>query len=419
VKEFDPTHWGKCCEGLTIDTKAKCHNKGCFAGAHKTYEDAKKESTASTSTMNPLIDPPVPVDSLSQDSSNTTVDEVEEEEEEEMTTTPKKDPNPCVSPDGNYLVMDCMASIKNRQFQNLVDFHFRRKSDAGGLNKHSAAPFTYVSPVNEEERDLGECDGEFTEAVDVQRMHFCGMHAINNAMMLPVDQRVTRTEMRTSAIDFAAVHPQVGDITRLYSPGLGDYSVYVVGDRLSRKTGRTVHQYFTTGANKARYMTEPQMMEKLRSKNIVVATGGHYVALRPIGAAGQWCYIDSLGGGGAGTKKTMTAAQVRSFLLGSRVISFLTVDKDEGGDNMPPLFHGSQDTYNPGDNVAGVDEEVVENHDSLDPVSSLAVNSSSVESEIVDKPVDEGLTTTPQDIIDDIFDESGEGNQGNQSAEDM
>ncbi|MEC8039045.1 MAG: hypothetical protein VX152_12250, partial [Pseudomonadota bacterium] len=96
-----------------------------------------------------------------------------------------------------------------------------------------------------------------------------------------------------------------------------------------------------------------------------------------------------------------------------------TVDKDEGGDNMPPLFHGSQDTYNPGDNVAGVDEEVVENHDSLDPVSSLAVNSSSVESEIVDKPVDEGLTTTPQDIIDDIFDESGEGNQGNQSAEDM
>ena len=244
----------------------------------------------------------------------------------------------------------------------------------------------------------GNCGGDFPEPVDVQQSHYCGMHAINNALMLRSVDRVTKAEMRTSALNIHAANP-FNQLNVLYSPSIGDYSIYVVGDRLSKKSGKTVHQFSTTGtATRGRFLGDSQMMQKLRSKNIVVAKravkakSGHYVALRPIGNANEWCYIDSLGGGGAGTKITMTATQAKNFLLGSQVSAFLTVDKADG-DNASP-FDNSQEIYNPVDNVVvgdRVDAEREEGGMWKDPAQVL-VSGSSTKSTDVEKSKEEGLS---------------------------
>ena len=201
-------------------------------------------------------------------------------------------------------------------------------------------------------------------------------------MLRSVD-RVTKAEMRTSALNIHAANP-FNALNVLYSPSIGDYSIYVVGDRLSKKSGKTVHQFSTTGtATRGRFLGDSQMMQKLRSKNIVVAKravkakSGHYVALRPIGNAEEWCYIDSLGGGGAGTKIKMTANQAKNFLLGSQVSAFLTVDK-AAGDNASP-FDNSQEIYNPVDNVVVGDRVDAEREEDgvVEGCSSLEVSGSS------------------------------------------
>ena len=85
-------------------------------------------------------------------------------------------------------------------------------------------------------------------------------------------------------------------------------------------------------------------MDTLQSKDIIIQSNGHYTALRPLAAADQWCYIDSLGGG---KLMTMTSAQVQDFLLSNKVNAFLTVDHAEhGGGNAEP-FENSQETYEP------------------------------------------------------------------------
>ena len=150
----------KMLRGFEVRRKGEMSQQRMFRGSHANYEAA--ETNKVVNVMNPLnavTDVEEEEDTSTAESTvveeeeegtNTTV--AEEEEEETTTpkkkeTTPKKDPNPCVSSDGKYLVMDCIASIKNRQFQDLVEFHFR-KFNAGGL-KHKATPFTYVAPVNE------------------------------------------------------------------------------------------------------------------------------------------------------------------------------------------------------------------------------------------------------------------------------
>jgi len=358
-KDKNPDLFTQCCGTLQIGKDDRCLVKGCYSGS-MTIEEFKQEPT-----MNPLHDPQKASDEQTGDSTKTgavvsgpkrSISETSAPESNtDISTTSEEElpqfvvPN-CVSSSG-YLIRDCVASFQNRKYQDQINFHFRRYD--GTTTGRMKTQGKFLALPKEEDEVRGEPEeacgaGYNIDDVEKQRALYCGMHAINNVLIREPEKRVKEIQMMHSVnniLQSIGIKSLMKGKDALYTPNVGSYSIYVVGDALSRATGFTVHQYSTKNSRFVD-LGATAMMKNLRDhkKNLVVHSGAHYIALNYM-ETGDWCFVESLYGG---KLRKMTDGQVSDYLMSSKVSAFLTVSLEP--DNAPP-FRGAQETYASGSSL--------------------------------------------------------------------